>query len=69
MYVRRLKTVKWGFFTPFAHYSWEPELVAMVIFQTVSVGNLVNKTLEARRTYKGGIMAVVMMSAILQRLG
>jgi hypothetical protein len=38
VYVRRLKTVKWGFFTPFAHYSWEPELAAMVIFQTVSLG-------------------------------
>jgi hypothetical protein len=37
LYVRRLKTEKWGFFTPFAHYSWEPELAAMVIFQTVSV--------------------------------
>ncbi len=47
MYVRRLKTVKWGFFTPFAHYSWEPELVAMVIFQTVSVGNLVKRLLRS----------------------
>ena len=32
-----------GLLHTFAHYSWEPELAAMVIFQTASLGTPVNK--------------------------